>query len=335
MTEALMLTNEDVIDLASVTEYVAAVRDGFRERGEGAPTEPKTNLWTADGSGRMAAYIAILPDAGAMGGLLHATGTDGDDTWYAMPLFDVASGEVLAVVDGAGMNPLKTGAAGAVGVDVLAREDASVVGIIGSGAQARAQLRATATVRDLETIRVYSPTHAHREAFATDMADILGIDVEPVESSAAAISGADILITATTSTEPTFDGDRLEPGMHVTAMGQAVPHAREIDARTVERSTYVTDLRSRSFTGAGGFLAAVEAGTVDESHIHAELGEIVAGRAPGRRSDDEITLFDSGGTAIETVAAAHMLYEKAADAGCGHPVEFLPASLAIGGFGGT
>jgi len=329
MVEVPFYRSEETEELATLAEYVTAVREGYRQRGEGAPAEPRTALTRDDPQGMLTGYLAILPETGAMGGYTYAAGFGDGDAHFVLPLYDAESGRPLAVFDGAHLNPLKTGATGAVGVDALAREDASTVGLFGSGTQARGQLRATATVRDLDQVVVYSPTADHREAFAAEMNAELDATVAAVASPTAAVEGADIVITATQSSEPVFDGDRLEPGTHVTAMGQYHPERREVDARTVERATYVPDLRARIEQDAGAFIHAREAGTVDDEHVHAELGDIVAGAAEGRTSDEEITLFDSGGTAIETVAAAHMLHEEAADRDLGESISFAPASEAM------
>lgn len=331
MTETLFLTSEDVAGLASPAEYVAAVREGYRQRGEGASAQPRSKFFRADPEGMFTSYAAILPDTGAMGGYMYSAGFGAGDAWFMTPLFDADSGEPLALLDGASMNPFKTGAAGAVGVDELAREDAETLAIIGSGAQARGQLRATATVREFSDVRVYSPTPDHREAFAQAFDAELEADVRPVSSSADALAGADVVITATKASEPVFDGDDLEPGTHVTAMGQYSEDKRELDTTTIERATYVPDLRERATFDAGSFLAALEAGVVSDDDIHAELGEVVAGNAPGRTDDEEITVFDSGGTGIETVAAAYMLYEKALEEGLGTEISFAPASEALTG----
>ncbi|MFC4359058.1 ornithine cyclodeaminase family protein [Halobium salinum] len=331
MTETLFLTSDDVAGLATPAEYVDAVREGYRQRGEGAPAEPRTKLLNADPKGMLTSYAAVLPDTGAMGGYMYAAGFGATDAWFMTPLFDAESGEPLALLDGASMNPYKTGAAGAVGVDALAREDASTLAVIGSGAQARGQLRATATVRDLDSVAVYSPTRENREAFAEEMDGALDASVEAVDAASEAVRDADVVVTATTASEPVFDGDDLSPGAHVTAMGQYNPEKRELDTTTIERATYVPDLRKRATTDAGSFIHALEAGVVDESHVHAELGDVVAGTAPGRQSDDEITVFDSGGTGIETVAAASLLHERASAEGLGTTIEFLPASEALTG----
>lgn len=329
--EALFLTSEELSGLADPVEYVDAVREGYRQRGEGAPAEPRTKLTAEDPPGFFTGYLAILPDTGAMGGYLYGAGFGARDAHFMLSLFDADSGRPLALMDGASLNPFKTGATGAVGVDALAREDASSLALIGSGAQARGQLRATATVRAFDRVAVYSPTPSHRESFATEMDAELDASVTAVESSAAALDGADVVITATNATEPVFDGDLLEPGTHVTAMGQYDRGKREIDAETIGRSKYVPDLRARTEQDAGAFMHALETGEIDADHVHGELGEVVAGVVPGRETPADVTLFDSGGTAIETVAAAHMLYEKAVERGLGEPLEFAPASQALTG----
>jgi alanine dehydrogenase len=331
MTETLFLTSDDVAGLATPAEYVDAVREGYRQHGEGAPAEPRTALYNDDPPGLFTSYAAVLPETGTMGGYMYSAGFGESDAWFVTPLFDADSGEPLALLDGASMNPFKTGAAGAVGVDALARPDASAVAVFGAGAQARGQLRAVATVRDVETVWVYSPTKSSRESFAGEMDRRLDASVAAVSSSAAAVEGADVVVTATDSPDSVFDGDLLEPGTHVTAMGQYHPEKRELDGETVARSTYVVDLRGRLEQDAGAYVQAVEEGAIEADHCHAELGEVVAGAVVGRTDPDEITVFDSGGTGIETTAAAAMLYEKAREAGLGQPLDFAPASDALTG----
>ncbi|GAB6861819.1 ornithine cyclodeaminase family protein [Haloplanus litoreus] len=331
MTDTLFLSSEDVAGLATPAEYVDAVREGYRQRGEGAPAEPRTALYNDEPPGLFTSYAAVLPDTGAMGGYMYSAGFGAGDAWFVTPLFDAESGEPLALVDGASMNPFKTGAAGAVGVDALARPDASAVAVLGSGAQARGQLRAVDAVRDLETVWVYSPTKSSREAFAGEMDRYLDGSVAAVSSSAAAVEGADVVITATNASEPVFDGDLLDPGTHVTAMGQYHPKKRELDDTTVARATYVVDLRARLAQDAGSYMGAVESGAIGADHCHAELGDVVAGETVGRTDDEEITVFDSGGTGIETTAAAAMLYEKARAADLGQQLSLSPASEALTG----
>ncbi|WP_144921950.1 ornithine cyclodeaminase family protein [Halorubrum salsamenti] len=331
MTDALFLTSAEVDDLAEPADYVAVVRDAYRQIGEGAPAEPRTKLLNSEPPGMLTTYAAVLPETGAMGGYTYSAGFGAEDAWFMTPLFDAESGEPLALLDGASMNPFKTGAAGATAVDALARTDATEIAVIGSGAQASGQLATTATVREFEAVRVFSPTAENRDEFAEAFDERLDADVSAVESASDALAGADVVVTATTASDPVIDDGDVEPGTHVTAMGQYHPEKNELPPELVARATYVPDLRARATQDAGSFLAAIEAGLVDGGHVAADLGEVVAGEHPGRTSDDEVTVFDSGGTGIETVAAANMLYERASEKGRGRTIDFAPASEALTG----
>jgi alanine dehydrogenase len=331
MTDVRFVTSEEVAGLATPAEYVEAVREGYRDVGNGAPAEPRTKLVNADPPGMLTGYVAVLPSMGAMGGYTYAAGFGDADAHFFLQLFDSESGRPLALFDGASLNPFKTGAAGAVGVDALARPDASTLALVGSGAQAAGQLRAVNEVRDLETVNVYSPTKESREAFAAEWNDELDAAVGAVSSSDAAVEGADVVITATNDSEPVFDGELLAPGTHVTAMGQYDRRKRELDTTTIERSVYVPDLRSRAFQDAGSFLHALDEDVVGEDHVHTELGKVVAGVQRGRESAEDVTVFDSGGTGVETVAAAKMLYDKAEAEEPGSTISLSPASEALTG----
>ncbi len=329
MTETLFLSSEEVRDLATPADYVDAVEAGYEDHGTDGTARPRDRLSRANPWGMLTGYTAILPGLGAMGGYTYSAGFGRKDAWFLVSLFDADTGELLALLDGAALNPLKTGAAGAVATDHLARQDAGTLALFGSGRQAWGQLRCTAQVRDLAGVRVHSPTKTHRETFAQEAADRLGVDVVPVESASAAVDGADIVITATRSKEPVFRDEDLAEGAHVTAMGQYHPERREVEGATVARALYVPDLEARAHQDSGELLMAIEEGLIEEDHIHAELGQIVAGDRPGRTSQAQITLFDSGGTGIETVAAAKMLYDRAREAEVGSPVAFEPASQGM------
>lgn len=324
MTTAVYLTGEDLAGLVtttSVSQFIDAVRDGYRDRGNGAPAQPRTKLHDPNESGGMlTSYMAMLPEIGAMGGYMYTGGFGATDNRHVTAIWEYGSGEFLAQIDGKRWNPMKTGAAGAVGVDSLARKDASTIGVIGSGKQARGQLVATAEVRPPDRVTVFSPTKQNRNEFAAAMDEALDADVTAVNTPADGVSESDIVITATRATEPVFQSDDLTPGTHITAMGQYDPAARELDAETIARAKYVPDLRERAFQDAGSFLHALNHDVVSRDHVYAELGDVVVGSTPGRTSNDEITIFDSGGTAIETVAAAHMLYERATDEDLGIPI---------------
>lgn len=326
MIGARYLSSEDLEGLASQEEFVEAVRSAYRERGMGAPTKPRRTIEIDEPPGKLNSYTAILPDTGVMGGYMYSAGFEDADARFVTPLFDSTSGKPLAVVDGAYMNTYKTGAVGAVGIDALARETIDTVAVIGSGAQARGQLRGVLAVREFDEGRIYSPTRRHREEFAREWNDRADPEIFAVESTEAALDGADVVITATNADRPVVGTELVEDGMHINAIGQYHPRKHEIEPETVQMSLYVPDLRERAQIDAGAFLQARERGLVRDDHIHAELGEVVAGVEPGRTADDEVTIFDSGGTALETVASAALLYRRAKERGLGRTIEFASAS---------
>lgn len=311
---------KQVVDETSITEFVDVVREGFSLRGEGAPTKPRDTVRpNSTVNGRITSYMAYLREMDVVGGYMYTAGFAGASAWSTASLWDGTSGEFVATMDGHAWNLYKTGATGAVAVDALALEDASTVGVIGSSRQAYGQIIATDVVRDIETVRVYSRAPDNRTRFAEVVDDEIDASVVPVESSEEAVTQSEIVITATNATDPVFDGRTLVPGTHVSAIGQynPGPAVRELDATTIRRAKYVPDLYRRAFQDAGGFLFAFENGTVTDDHIHAELGEVVCGGSTGREHRDEITVFDSGATAIEAVAAAKMLHDKARTQGLG------------------
>jgi len=334
MTEAVYLSGPDLEGLAEIDEFVEVVGEGFRYRGEGAPSAAPSAI--ASESTFLTTYTTIFPQWGVMGGYMYSVG---NDVWYTTPLFDSETGELLAVLDGAQWNPQKTGSVAAVGTDALAREDASRVGIVGSSNIAWDSLAAIDVVRDVDRVTVYSPTVDNREEFAAGARTQLDVDARAVESSRQAVSGADIVVTATNAGEPVIDGDDLSPGTHVNSMGAAHPK-REIDVRTFERlDKYVPDVRERVFGNSAqqrnraskAFLCAFDDNAVTETDIHGGLGQVVAGAIPGRTDEAEITLVDSIGTGIETVAAANMLYEKATERDLGTPIRNEPKRTRYGG----
>lgn len=321
----LYLSADDLRGLAEASDYVDAAREAYRERGEGMPANAPSSLATVDPHADLTGYMAMLPGMGVMGGYMYSVGGPDRDGWFITPLWDIHTGKLLALLDGGYWNPLKTGAAGALGAEHLAREDAETVGVIGTSRVAYGALQTLAVVRDLAEVRVFSRTVENRERFAQTVEEDFGVDGVAVDSSDGTVEGVDILITATVASDPVFDGTKLEPGVHVNAMGQS-GHERELDVEAFRRADkYVPDLRERVFAHglqerlrmAGGFVRAYDEGVVGDNHIYAELGSIVAGRVPGRTDDDEITIFDSTGVGVETIAGAAMLYEKAVDAGLG------------------
>lgn len=219
-------------------------------------------------------------------------------------LHDGDTGEPRAILDGASLTALRTGAASGAATDLLAQRDASTVAIFGAGVQARTQLEAMCAVRAVREARVFGRNRDRSEAFARACAAAFGIAVRAVASPAEAVRGADIVCTATPSTQPLFDDRDLAPGTHLNAVGSYLPSMQEIPAETVCRARVVVDHRESALAETGDLLVPIRAGVWSADRIAAELGEVVRGVKPGRTGAAEITFFKSVGLAIQDLHAA-------------------------------
>ena len=235
-------------------------------------------------------------------------------------LYDSESGALLAVIEANRLGQLRTGAATGVAANLMARADAVDIGILGSGSQAPSQLEAVCQVRNIQRVRVHSPTPANRERFATAMSRRLGVEVTPVESSRKAVEGADIVVTITSSREPVLEGSWLEPGMHVAAVGGADPYVRELDDQAVQRAdVIVVDDLAQSKIESGELMMPASRGLVLWEQV-CELWQVVCGEVAGRNSDDDVTLFKSLGMALWDISVAKVVYDKAIISGMGKPL---------------
>ena len=237
-----------------------------------------------------------------------------------MVLFDSTTGSPLAVMDAATLTAVRTGAASGAATDLLARPGAATAAVFGAGVQGRTQLEAVCAVRAIQQARVFDLDAAAGGRFAEEMAGRLGIAVEPASTPAEALAGADVVCTATTASEPVFDDADLAPGVHLNAVGAYQPPAREVPAETVCRARVVVDQRAAALEEAGDLVVPIREGLITADHIAAEVGEIVAGRAVGRESQEQVTLFKSVGVAVEDVAAASAALAGAERLGLGTAV---------------
>jgi ornithine cyclodeaminase len=235
-------------------------------------------------------------------------------------LLDPETGALMAILDGRFITEARTAAVSALSADVLARPDAAILAILGSGVQARSHLGALACVRTLREVRVWSPTASHRTAFAREMEPLAGVRITTTDSPSLAVEGADLIVAATASTTALIDTGDVREGAHICAVGACRPTHRELAGRLVARSRLFVDSREGAIAEAGDIVLARTEGLLGPDHIAGELGELLAGRVPGRRTDAEITLFKSLGMAVEDVAAAHLAYSRARDRGCGRQV---------------
>ena len=236
---------------------------------------------------------------------------------FLVPIYEMSTGDLLALIEADYMGQLRTGAASGVATKYLARKDASVAAIIGTGGQAKTQLEAIAAVRKLESARAYGRDAAKREQFSEEMAKRLGIPVHICSSAAEAVHGADIVSTATTASQPVVFGANLSPGVHINAIGANHAHKRELDDEAVASADIiVVDSVEQSRQEAGDLIIAFHG---DESCWTGvkKLSEIVAGKASGRTSDSEVTLFKSNGIASWDLAVAIKVYAMAREKGLG------------------
>jgi ornithine cyclodeaminase/alanine dehydrogenase-like protein (mu-crystallin family) len=231
-------------------------------------------------------------------------------------LFDGETGEVRALMNASAITAIRTAAVSAVATRLLAREDARVLGVLGSGVQARSHLEALRLVRDFERVRIFSPTPGHASA----LADEAGAEV--AGSAEEAVRGADVVVTATSSVEAVLERGWLKEGAHVNVVGGRPPQMRELDTATVADSAFYVDRRESAENEAFDYRDALESGAIGPGHIRGEIGEVLIGAAPGRQSPEELTVFRSLGLAVEDLAAAEYVVRRAREAGVGTEVAF-------------
>ena len=222
-------------------------------------------------------------------------------------LFDSLHGTPFAVVDAASVTEIRTGAVSAVATDLLARKDAATLALFGAGAQARSHLLAISLVRSLTKVQVYDPSPAYAQRFADEMGPICGIPIEVCDSGRAAAHGADIICTLTPSHTPVLERGWIKPGAHINAVGACAAADRELPSDLVAASRFYCDRIESVLAEAGDLLYPLKEGVLSQEHILGELGGLLAGTVPGRRSDADITVFEALGLAVEDVMAARIV----------------------------
>jgi ornithine cyclodeaminase/alanine dehydrogenase len=316
----LLLTHEDVCASVSMEDAIDAMEQAFREQAEGKVTQPhRLNLKA--GKGWLRIGPAVLEGSGYMG-FKAMNLCPGQGVRYQVHLYRVADGELVAIMDALHLTTLRTGATSAVATKRLARPNPTIVGVIGSGIEARAQLEAMHVLGLVREARVYSPTQANREQFAAEYSEALKLKVLPVSQARDAVTGCGLVVAAIKSTQTALLGEWLEPGTHVNSVGTARPEQREIDPATFQRSeVIVVDTRDGVFGEAGDAIAAKEIISPDRVY---ELAELITGRAPARSDEKQITLFKSVGSAHQDVGIAARIFERAREKNLGSEIHGFP-----------
>ena len=316
----LLLSHDDVRVSVTMRDAIEAMETGFLEQFEGTVVQPQ-RLNLRAGKGWLRIGPAVMERSGWMG-FKAMNLVPGQGLRYKIHLYQVESGELVAIMDAQHLTTLRTGATSAVATRRLALDQPTEVGLLGSGVEAHAQAEAMHALGLVRSMRVYSRTAANRERLAQELAQAWGIQVVPVESARAAVEGCGIIVAAVKSDQTVLYGEWLEPGMHVNSVGTARRDQREIDPVTFERSAVVVvDTREGVFGEAGDAVAARE--VISPEQVY-ELAELVGGTAPARTSPEQITLFKSVGTALQDVALAARVYEQARKQGLGRDLGRFP-----------
>ena len=323
----LLLTSSQVRSLLSIDECIVAVEGAFRLYGEGKTASPGIlGIHAQQGGFHIKAGIlelgrnyfaakvnANFPENGTRFGLPTIQGV--------IVLSDADNGRPLAVMDSMEITALRTGAATAVAAKYLARKDSRVATVCGCGNQGRIQLRALARVLPLEKAYAYDLAEARASQFARELSAELGVLVTAVTDLSSAVRQSDVCITCTPSRRYFLQRQDVKPGVFIAAVGADNPDKQELEPALMANSKIVVDILDQCAT-IGDLHHALRAGLVTAAAVHAELGEIVAGKKSGRTSEDEIIVFDSTGMALQDVAAAAIVYERAVQAGGGMALDF-------------
>jgi ornithine cyclodeaminase len=315
--KVLIVNQAEVAQLLPMRECIEAMAEALRATARGEVLLPLRQVTILpDNLGALASMPAF---AGSMGGIGIKVitvfpgnhGSAFDSHQGAVLYFDAEHGSLRAIVDASEVTAIRTAAVSAVATRALAREDAGDLAILGSGVQARTHLEAMLLVRTIRRVRVWSLTSEHRDAFAARESRRLGVEIEPVASAQSTVTGADLICTVTGARQPVLRGKWLAAGAHVNAVGSSVRTSRELDTDAVCRARLFVDRRESALNEAGDFLIPKAEGAVGDDHIVAELGDVLTGKAAGRVTADEITVFKSLGLAVEDLAAVRLISDAA------------------------
>jgi len=323
-TEAtLLVTRSEVASLLGLAECIDAVETAFRLHAEGLSLPPGVlETLTGDGGFHIKAAGLKLPGGSYFAAKVNANFPLNRER-FELPtiqgvvvLYDAERGRPLAILDSMELTALRTAAATGVAARHLARPDSKIVTVCGCGVQGRVQLRALAEVLPVEKVYAFDAEAARAESFAREMSEELGVEAEAAADLRRATGGSDVCVTCTPSRRPVLARGDVRPGTFVAAVGADTPLKQELDPGLMASGKIVVDILEQCVE-IGDLRHALKAGAVTEADVYAELGEIVAGRKPGRTSEEEIIIFDSTGTALQDVAAAAVVYERALRDGVG------------------
>jgi alanine dehydrogenase len=308
----LLVINANTLqDIITLAETIEIVDQAMRELSAGLVIAPERTVMSVNSATRLGLMPGAMPSLSRFG--VKVVSLSADAASFGLPshqglmlLFDSATGQPLAALDCHALTRMRTAAASAVATRALAGRDAKVLAIIGPGDLAGPHLDAISAIRPIEQVRIWGRSRAKAEAFAAGRRQVHIAD--GVEQ---AVNGADIICTLTSSREPLLEGAWLKPGQHLNLVGASLRSSREVDDETVRRGIFIADSRVHAWSQAGELLHAIEQHVVDQDHVKGEIGEVLAGKLPGRTRDDQITIYKSLGHAAQDIALAHALLLRA------------------------
>jgi ornithine cyclodeaminase len=315
-----VISREGVRKAVTMAQAIETVKAAFAQLSRGHARVPiRTQLGVPLHDGVTLFMPAYLEESDELGmkmvSVFSGNIESGLPTINAMvTLVDAETGLPTAIIDGTYLTALRTGAASGAATDLLARRDARRAAVLGTGVQGRTQLEAVCTVRPIERVFVFDTRVSAAERFRDEMARAgppVPARIEVSQTAGQAVSEADVICTATTSTTPVFRDADVKPGAHINAIGSFTPQMQEIPAETVARALLVVDSREAVWAEAGDLIIAKKLGLITKDSVHAEIGELVAGTRPGRSKDDEVTLFKSVGNAVQDVSVAARVLREA------------------------
>jgi ornithine cyclodeaminase len=321
----LLITDREIQELLPMASCVDVMQRALESVASGNSTLPLRTVIRMDGTPNAFASMPAVHGAGAgaaIGAKVITVFPGNDATPYdshigVVLLFDAAHGRLLAILDASSITAIRTAAVSGLATRLLANPDASEVAILGAGVLAMPHLEAMRAVRPVKRVRVWSRSGTRAEQFAQRARILHDVEIIVCGSATAAVDGADIVCTITSSRTPILEGSWISPGTHVNAVGASIPTARELDSAAVQMASLFVDRRESTLAEAGDFLLARAEGAVQSDHIRGEIGELSLGKIPGRSRSDEVTLFKSLGLAVEDVAAAQFVHARAVEAGVG------------------
>ena len=329
MPETILLNQSQVKELTTMKEIIENVETAYKFHAERkVQMPPKEYIFYKKFRGDlriMPCFIRGLDESGVKNVNVHPD----NPRKYSLPtvmamieLVDPKTGFPVSVMDGTWITDMRTGAAAGVATKYLARDNSEILGLVGAGVQALTGLEAINEVMDIKEVRVSCRTCETRDIFAQRASEKYGIPVKAVDTIKEAVQGADVLLTTTPAREPVVKSKWVSPGTHINAMGADAPGKQELDSHILQKAKIIIDCWDQA-SHSGEINIPVQEGLVRQSDIQGKIGDVIIGSIPGRTSDEEITVFDSTGLAVQDIVTAWNVYEKALQKGIGQKMNFL------------